>query len=128
MNPPRSQVLVWSDDDFLYEIIEANLRCLHLLAKRAEPEATAQDFPFTLLIMALSSPNSEPVVALGQAALGGLLGHIPLLIISDRPFKAAPTNLIYHLEFPFNAEKLHHTVQTLLITTSQTEESPPGHC
>ncbi len=121
----QTTVLVWSDNDFLCDIIMTNLHGLHLTVQRAGSEETVQNLA-ALLIVALSSSSNEPALAsLSQATLARQAGHIPLLIISDRPFKADPTNRIYHLDFPFSADQLHCAVQSLLsVQTSNFSHDP----
>jgi hypothetical protein len=69
----------------------------------------------------MSSPTSEPVVALSRASLAGQIGQVPLLIISDRPFQSDPDDRIIHLDFPFDIDGLHDKVEKILqdrLTTS----------
>ncbi len=111
----QTLILVWSDNDFLYDIIATNLKGLCLTVKRAGPEETDQGLLVTLLIVALSSSDTQPeVLPMIRDSLDRLSGRIPLLIISDQPFKANSATLIYHLDFPFNADELHYAVQALL--------------
>jgi len=69
---------------------------------------------FDLIVVAMSSPTSEPVVALARASLAGQIGQVPLLIISDRPFHSDPNDRIIHLDFPFDIDGLCDKVKEVL--------------
>jgi hypothetical protein len=70
-----------------------------------------------LIVLGMSSPASEPVVALSRASLVGCVGQIPLLIISNRPFE--PEDRIVHLDFPFDIDDFDATVTRLLQEAGQ---------
>ena len=115
------RVLILSDNSGLSRAIALNLSsCLEVKTARLEPESPqswklqTENEGFDLMIVALSSPNSEPVVALARASLAGSIGRVPLLIISDRPFDSAPDDRITHLDFPFDIDRLCHTVREML--------------
>ena len=63
-----------------------------------------------LIVVATSSPTNEPVVALARASLAQRIGHVPLLIISDRPFHSEPDDQIVHLDFPFDLDTFYERV------------------
>ena len=115
------RVLVLSDNDGLSRAIELNLNIRldvevvtlapSSLEQRGGP---AENGDPDLVVVAMSSPTSEPVVALTKASLTGWVGQVPLLIISDRPFRSDPEAQITHLDFPFDIDKLHDKVQELL--------------
>ena len=115
------RVLILSDNNGLSRAIELNLnRRLGVeivtiapssLEQRGSP---ADNGDFDLIVVAMSSPTSEPIVALAKASLTGRIGQVPLLIISDRPFRSDPQAQITHLDFPFDIDKLHHKVRELL--------------
>jgi len=123
-NKSEKLVLVLSDSDLLFSVICANLQQPELkllqrkptgngvlsLQKNGKTETSVPD----LIIVASSSPSTEPVVALAEAALNDQVGHIPLLIISDRNFTTCREKKIFHLDFPFDPEALRHSVCTLL--------------
>ena len=67
-----------------------------------------------LIVLAMSSPEGEPLVALVRASLAEYVGRTPLLIISDRPFAARPEEHIAHLSFPFRPDELHDKVRGIL--------------
>lgn len=113
--------VVLSDNDKLFRAIELNLeRYLGIEVVRPAPGALRQRGSqagvgdFDLIVVAMSSLSSEPVVALARAALTELIGQVPLLIISDRPFHADPDSKIVHLDFPFDMDDLHCKVREIL--------------
>lgn len=118
------RILLVSDDAKLSRAIELNLsnpsRMVVVgpddtqLGKRAwAPEMGGID----LLVVAASSPASEPLVLLAQASLTDQIGQVPLLIISDRPFSVVPGTKIGHLSFPFCPGELHRSVREILLGT-----------
>lgn len=116
-----TRVLVLSDDAKLFRAIEVNLRnsgSLEVVGLTASsPEGLKGAAPsnsFDLLVVATSAPHSEPVVMLAQAALADRIGRVPVLIISDRPFRPDPEARIAHLGFPFGAEELDDKVRGVL--------------
>ena len=131
------RVLVLSDSDLLFEVIEANLKQIHVQTERlggaTKPsngnaahscgpgslhpqkcleQATARDCD--LIVVAIRSSNGEPLVALFNAALTEHVGRVPLLIISERGFDACQEGRIFHLDFPFDSTELRHKVRALL--------------
>jgi len=131
------RVLVLSDNDGLSRAIELNLersdlevvkfalssprrqRCSEPASSRAYQGIEGQGSQnevgdFDLIVVAMSSPTSEPVVALSRASLTGQIGQVPLLIISDRPFQSDLDDQIIHLDFPFDIDRLHDKVEEIL--------------
>lgn len=109
-------VLVLSDDDLLSEVIELALGEYTVQTVSIPGEAPSEpgqpDLDHTdLIIVALGSFNSEPVVALAKTALSGVIGRIPLLIISSKRFQPDDHVPIYHLDFPFNVRELQAQVR-----------------
>jgi hypothetical protein len=74
---------------------------------------------FDLIVVAMSSSTSEPIVALARASLAGRIGQVPLLIISDRPFHSEPDDQIAHLDFPFDIDGLYDKVKDILQRGSE---------
>ena len=121
MNTPQKTVFVVSDSDGLARAIDLNLRdsfeintvltMPHTSPSGRNPVAAGD---CDLIIVATSSPTSEPVVALAKASLVGRIGQVPLLIISDRPFDSDVDEQIAHLDFPFRVSELLKAVQGLL--------------
>lgn len=68
-----------------------------------------------LIVVAVSSPSTEPVVALVRSSLVDRIGQVPLLIISDRPFAAVPEAKISHLRYPFDPIRLRKRVCQILL-------------
>ena len=113
----EKRILVICDNPKLYKAVQLNLQDhwpVCQMALHSSPQPTYRAEGFSLIILALSSPASEPVVALTRAALVHFIGRIPLLIISDRPFRPSPEDRITHLDFPFSSETLYHQVQEIL--------------
>ncbi len=121
----KKRILVLSDDDRLSRAIALNLtnpqvEIARFMVNGAHGEGKrhgqAAIGHCDLIVMAMSSPSSEPVVVLGKASLGGRIGQVPLLIISDRPFDSDADNKITHLDYPFDANHLGHVVKDILET------------
>lgn len=122
------RVLILSDNDRLSRAIELNLdgglevEIMELASsprQRPEPvegqhRSPAEAGHFDLIVVAMSSPTSEPVVALAKASLAEYIGQVPLLIISDRLFRSDPEAQIIHLDFPFDIDRLQAQVRELL--------------
>jgi hypothetical protein len=116
----RKKILVLSDSEGLSRAIALNLRgyldveivqldwCLDELGEAPRVDGCS------MIIVAASSPSSEPVVGLARAALVEQIGRVPLLIISDRSFDADATCQIEHLGFPFGIDQLHDKVGEIL--------------
>jgi hypothetical protein len=124
--PPYSpsEILLVGDSLFLLELVAANLAPLTaetlLLGNMQQytPTYAHQDgnnaaLP-RLVVLALSHSDSEPVVILDQVGLTGLVGTVPLLIISDRPFRAGLERRIFHMPFPFRAHTFRQIVDIVL--------------
>jgi DNA-binding response OmpR family regulator len=115
------RVLVVSDDSRLSRAIELNLNSrlavtvviatTGLAEQRADRKQ--KDNP-ALIVVAMSSPSSEPVVALTRAGLTHHIGRVPILLISDRPVCPALDTKIGHLEYPFGIDALRDKVAEIL--------------
>ena len=122
---PHRTIIIISDNDKLARALELNLLSygstlslkLGAPPRSLPPAAINPD----LIIIALSAPDSEPLVALARAALGQYLGRIPVLVISDREFTTGPGESIGYLHFPFSTEALRRAVHELLTTTPAEE-------
>jgi hypothetical protein len=142
LHPYRyTEILLVGDSRFLLDLVTANLAPLPaetiLLGSVPGPapircgpgEANAP--PLRLVVLALSHSSSEPVVILDQLGLTGIVGTVPLLIISDRPFQAGFERRIFHILFPFSATTLRQVVDAVLDdaaaipTTQSIPESLP---
>ena len=119
------RVLVLSDNDGLSRAIELNLKHSHLeiirlaLSSPGQRGSQAEVGDFDLIVVAMSSPTSEPFVALARASLAGRIGQVPLLIISDRAFHSDVDDQIIHLDFPFDIDGLHDKVKEILQRVSE---------
>ncbi len=122
----KKKILVLSDNDKLSRAIEVILasRDWAVETVASNPSEQRGNQPeinhLDLIIVAMSSPASEPVVALARASLGRQIGQTPLLIISDEPFNSNSDDLIVHLDFPFAIDELHHKVEAILHREHQT--------
>lgn len=118
------RVVVLSDNDMLSTAIALNLRnCLRMevvkpalsLPQRGECRAELGDLD--LIVVAMSSPTSKPIVALLGASLSDRVDQVPLLIISHRSFQADPEGKVFHLDFPFDLDDLFSKVGEILDGT-----------
>jgi len=121
------RVLVLSDNNGLSRVIEFSLENDGLEVIKSvsgswqqggwQSEAADAD----LIIVAMSSPASQPAAALARASVAGRVGQVPLLLISDRPFHSDSEDQIAHLDFPFEIDGLYDKVEEILL-----EEKKPG--
>jgi DNA-binding response OmpR family regulator len=114
------RVLVLSDNERLSRVIELALRHAHLevvgfvLSFTRQWKSQAEAGFFDLIVVAVSSPTGEPVVALVMDSLAGRVGQLPILIISDDPSQSDPDNQIFYLDFPFEIHGLYDKVEEIL--------------
>ncbi len=120
INSTKKKILILSDNDKLSKAIKV------ILASRGWATETVASKPPKqpgnqakikhpdLIVVAMSSPTSEPVVTLARASLAKQIGQTPLLIISDEPFNSNSDDLIVHLDFPFAIDELYYKVETIL--------------
>ncbi|MBN1875931.1 MAG: hypothetical protein JXA33_17035 [Anaerolineae bacterium] len=128
------QVLILSDNDGLARAIEVNLvqrqpvKVVCVPAGGAEPrQRVADGCAFDLIVVAMSSPVNEPLVALARASLTRCIGRVPILVISDKPFKSGLDVQILHLDFPFAIDSLNERVRAILwgdLAAEQVEAQP----
>jgi hypothetical protein len=117
--PTEKKALVFSDNENLSRAIEISLDILldveiiNLTPSSLEALKSSNG-NVDLIVMAMSSLNSEPVVTLARTLLTRRVGQVPLLIISDRPFDSVPEVRIFHLDFPFGVDGLRDKVQEIL--------------
>jgi DNA-binding response OmpR family regulator len=114
---PSDRVLIVSDDERVAALVEMAVR------PALKPEIVVADGKrkvqpaagnYGLIILALSAFDSEPIVALARASLTLEIGHVPLLIISDRSFRSDPSTHIRHMGFPFTVGELFSEIQTIM--------------
>jgi hypothetical protein len=115
------RVLLLSDHEGLASAIEWNLNGHGGLevtsmapGSSMPPGARPASGACDLIIVAMSSPASEPLVALFRASLLRRIGQVPLLIISDRPFHSEPDDKITHMDFPFDIDQLLCRIRQIL--------------
>ncbi len=115
------RVIALSDNNGLAQAIELNLS--HrlkvdvvgvVLSEQKSIWTPEPDSHFDLIVVATSLLCSEPVVMLAQSSLIRQIGHIPVLIISDRPFEPDPDHLLFHQDFPLDAGELCSQVSRIL--------------
>ncbi|HNT73638.1 MAG TPA: hypothetical protein PKH77_01325 [Anaerolineae bacterium] len=118
----EKKVLVLSDNETLAQVIEFSLRnglktiqvrSLVMSVPQERQDHDADNAP-DLIVVAMSSPSNEPVVALARASLGSYIGRVPILIISDKCFQADLAVQIAHLDFPFVIGMLNDKVNDIL--------------
>jgi len=118
-NSTEKKALVLSDNENLSRAIEIsldillNVKVINLTPSSSEKLGNANS-NVDLIVMAMSSPNDEPVWTLTRALLARQVGQVPLLIISDRPFDSDPNVNIFHLDFPFGIDGLRAKVREIL--------------
>ncbi len=111
-------ILVVSDRTTLARVIVANLpprwpsRLVVLTDWQTPQPLEPANWP--LIILAVSQPDSEPLIILQQTGLLRCLGLTPTLIISDRPFRSTPEGRLWHLTYPFTPEQLNQALVHLL--------------
>lgn len=115
------RVVVLSDHDLIFRAIQLALNSwLEVEVLSPDHDLLAEDGhraaigTCDLIVVAVSSPSTEPVVALVRSSLVDRIGQVPLLIISDRPFAAVPEAKISHLRYPFEPGQLRATVEGIL--------------
>lgn len=115
----RKNVLILSDNEFVAKTVELAVRrevetTPVLLDWPAQPAAPLTPTCFDLIVVVLSAYTSEAVVALARASLTDLIGRVPLLIVSDKPFTADAAMRIMHMDFPFTLDGLSEQVRRIL--------------
>jgi hypothetical protein len=77
---------------------------------------------FDLIVVAMSSPNREPMSVLSKIPLSERTKPVPILIISDNPsYTEADKQSIHHLDFPFAIDAFCDKVQEILHTEPLTD-------
>jgi hypothetical protein len=116
------KALIISDNGGLARVVELNLSIrLGMHVSKYETGTVDQGFTgdLDLLVLAISSPSKEPIVELARASLVERIGRVPLLIISDRPFRSEPGEPIVHLDFPFSIDALEAKAREVLSKNEQ---------
>ncbi len=115
----RKRMLVVSDNPTMARTIEVVAGEEWVVAKAVLPNQDRRDKPEEygcpdLIVVALSSTASEPIVALAQAQAICHVGQVPVLIISDRQFDSDPDTRIAFLDFPFSVDELGDRLAAML--------------
>lgn len=115
------KAFVISDDDRLARAIALVLdSCLDIekielqQGLRRQGASPIEDEVLDLIVLALSSVDSEPLVFLARASLGAMIGRVPILIVSERVFSSDPGDNVFHADFPYAAHKLCEQVRKIL--------------
>ena len=114
------KILIVSDHPRLARAIEQNLQSRWPVTGLVLENFVARQPPagaWALIIVSLSSQVGEPLVALQRAGLTHFIEQVPILIVSERAFDAAPHDLIQHLDYPFTPETLGRAVERLMATS-----------
>ena len=111
--------LVISDNDRLARAIGLVLhRCLGVEMVELEPDSLPKRKPQAidplLIVLALSSADSEPSMLLSRASLGAKVGQVPVLIVSERAFSSYPGDNVFHVDFPYNPQTLCDMVSEIV--------------
>ncbi len=126
-NNQAKRIVIISDNEGVAQIVQFTV------GREVEMPTMLINFPIhdappfdlnhcALIILALSSVASEPVIALARASLLRYVGCVPLLIISERPFVSDQPTQIHHMDFPFTASELKSQVRQIV---SEVKRKPP---
>jgi len=124
--PSLPHILVICDHPRLARIIALNLEPFWKVGQLVVEE-TAEVSPLQipldlrLVILGLSSSEGEPLVTLHRAVSTPIAGKIPLLIVSDRAFVSRASELIWHLDYPFDSPALCLKVRDILSEATHDE-------
>ena len=127
----KRRMLVLSDNQAVARMIEllagdAVEVTKEILPLQSPPLAGLDGERLDLIVVALSSPAGEPVVALAQAHATQCIGCVPFLIISDKPFESDPHTRISYLNFPFDVDVLGNRIHAILGAGPNDGSSQPG--
>jgi CheY-like chemotaxis protein len=119
VNPANKRILVLSDNDGLSRVIKSNvngpLEIVRLVSgSPVQRESKTEMGDFDLIVVAMSSPSHDPLIALSRASLIGQIRQVPILIISEKPLHPASGDRIVHLDFPFEVDQFRTLVQEIL--------------
>ena len=127
-NQIAKNILVFYDNDLLFDVIKTNLKHMPLNIKGIGQKLFSQkrkvEFKnLDLIIIAISSVSKgEPLIFLSNTQLINQVGRIPLLIVSDRKFDCDNEGQIFHLDFPLDVGELGHKVQTIINKNDDNHE------
>lgn len=72
----------------------------------------------SLVVVAMSSALREPFLELARSGLAGLVGRVPIVVITERHFEFHPQDLITQVSFPYEINQLKQ-----LFLSSLTEQA-----
>lgn len=116
----ENKILLLGDSRTVIDLIAAGLAPRNYEARMLTPSARAHApldagcCLFKLIILALSHDRCEPPALWAETELPFSTGRIPMLIISEAPFRADFAHNILHLPFPLRANTLQPIVDYLL--------------
>ena len=115
--PPSSEILLLSDSAKLASVIEMilypNGHFQTILMDRLDTEPLSAH-RWDLMLIAFSQPADEPLAVLQRADLSPWVGCRPMLIIAPHLLPDSPCELVWCLEFPFDAQGLSNRVAEIL--------------
>ena len=121
---PDRKILIVSDHPQLARAIELGLQPrqpVTWLARESSEAKLPSPDGWAAIIVSLCSHIGEPLAALQRAGLTPCIGHVPILIVSERPFEAGPRDLVQHLDYPFTPEALKQAVDGLLAQATRSD-------
>ncbi len=115
----EKSILILGDDNRVLKVVQSVLPSEYRIVKIDAIHPDRQSCPIStcncdLIILALSSCTSEPIVVLGRVFPTIEFGRVPILISSDRPFPSDERIRIFHIEFPFSAGCLLARVREIM--------------
>jgi hypothetical protein len=115
--PPPSELLLLSDSTKLASVIEMILSPNgHFQTIRMDQLDTGPIGAnhWDLMLIAFSQPADKPLDVLHRADLSPWVGCRPMLIIAPHLLPDSPYDLVWCLEFPFDAQALSNRVAEIL--------------
>ena len=117
----NKKIQILSDNDRLSEVIELNLNGdFDVEILRATEKLSAirssqlESDSFDLIVAAMASYTSEPIVALARASLAAQIGKVSVSIVSERPYEFHPDDLISHLESSSDIDGIRDKAKEIL--------------
>lgn len=98
--------------DFISTILLVDPVTFKIVAPDSRHSSDWPDWP-DLLILALAAAESEPLVVLAVLNLLGWAGQVPILVISEQPFRPVDGVRIHHLSLPFSRLNLQLAIRAL---------------
>ena len=116
---PQQRLFLLTDHALLARVVEVNLRQeweveTRILKAQDTPYLAPADSTPDLIIIGLSGTEGEPLMTLYAVSLLDCVGRVPILIISERPFRPWPLARLWHLTYPFTVTELQQAVRATL--------------